>query len=667
MIVGNSDAGIVCHAGSEPSLMNDTISENSTGIDIVPLGGLPLEITNTIAWGNTDDVPAGLTAGLTVSYSDIGTVDFGGTNISVDPDFVGAGSFELSSLSPCVDAGTSVRAPLTDYEGDARGFEGTGVPADRGDFSEFDIGADEYTPGGLPVPPTAYAIPDPTSYQPEGGLLFLVTGTNIEGVQAVGPGPVIQTLPVVTGSIYANSGDLMTETVWDSSWDGIWDIQVLTGGPPQRAGTVLIDTTPPVVGPLGSNPFHILDGGEGSWTNHNDSVSAADLDSYNNWPALAFQAFLVERDVPNDGETFFFNTGAQATDGSFPGAPPPLWIDFEVEATDVGSGFEGYWAPSGQPVVRDRNEDAATQRYSPPDPGLAGASTTWVLHFRPTTDGAYNIDIVAEDRAGNISEPVPLRVYWDRTPPQTRITSGPRPRESSTEASLTWQLAEPARLQPLYTTLLQVSDYEADPLPDVYYPFTPFYPAESRRYTGLEVGRWYTFTVFGIDDAGNIETVTGSHNQRLWTVGNPVPDTVILSGPPRITTETGATFTFREVPQDPAVTFGWRCTSPGWEGASGDVPTSGPAQVSVGVPVSERAVQYVFQVWAVKDGRYDPTPATYTWTVVPPASPGDPGAPVLPPGVPPETAWEILESFGAGQYVDAPGEQPMKYFREQAK
>jgi hypothetical protein len=54
--------------------------------------------------------------------------------------------------------------------------------------------------------------------------------------------------------------------------------------------------------------------------------------------------------------------------------------------------------------------------------------------------------------------------------------------------------------------------------------------------------------------------------------------------------------------------------------------------------------------------------------VVPPATGGDPGAPVLPPGVDdPADVNTILEGHGVGQYVDAPGEQPVKYFREEAK
>ena len=90
--------------------------------------------------------------------------------------------------------------------------------------------------------------------------------------------------------------------------------------------------------------------------------------------------------------------------------------------------------------------------------------------------------------------------------------------------------------------------------------------------------------------------------------------------------------------------------------------------VSRSVPSPGAAVSYVFQVRAYKDigsGQRleDPTPATYAWTVVPPASPGDPGLPV---GGGPLTDDE-REIYGVDVYVDAPGEQPIKYIREQAK
>jgi hypothetical protein len=369
-----------------------------------------------------------------------------------------------------------------------------------------------------------------------------------------------------------------------------------------------------------------------------------------------------------------------------------LTIDFEVEATDFPAppdggpgadevaGFDPYIARSGRPIIRDRNQ---SNPYDPPvELARAAATVTWELRFRPTTEGMYDIEIVAEDRAGNISEPVPLRVYWDKTPPSTNITSKPRSRESSTQAAFTWRRGGTRILPAKYSTCLQ-GWFGGWAVPPGYPGFTPFFATEGTTYSDLLPGGTYRFTVLSIDDAGNIETSVGPNNQYQWTVGDPVPDTVITSGPPRITADTTAVFTFREIPADNEVDFQWRVLNSG-SSAWIDVQPVDLAQrtvriVPLGDPAELRAVSYVFQVRAWKDynednildplTEADPTPATYSWTVVPPARADDPGAPVLPasPEIPGDVQQTILRTYGPGQYVDAPGEQPVKYYREQAK
>ena len=679
MIVDNGDGGIVCYGDSEPWLMNDTISGNQTGIDLLA-GGLAIEVTNTIAWGNSvADVPAGVTAALTVTYSDIGTVDFGPSNITDDPQFVGAGDYHLTNVSPCINLGTDANAPSTDYEGDARA---TVVDPD------VDIGADEYFGGG-PGEANAYAVPDPTSYQPRGGLLFFVTGTNVTNVRAQRGPATIPAFPVFDAggggsSVYAND-----TPIDETTGDGTWLIMVEADGSWQLAGTFVIDTTPPVVGPSGgaNGPYNILAG-------HNDTISAASLNFYAttvlNWwgnQELPNPTISLVETVPNDGTNFFFNTGATHPNGAPAGTGAALTIDFEVEAidppgpgADAVAGFEGYWARSGRPIIRDRSPSSAGLYQDPVPLASGAASATWRLQFRPLTEGVYDIQIVAEDRAGNVTEEVvPLRVYWDKTPPTTNITSKPRSRESSTQAGFTWRRGG-TRILPLkYSTCLQMMFGGWQPVVG----FTPFFATEGTTYSGLYVGFTYRFTVLAIDDAGNIETTVDTDNQYEWTVGDPVRDTVITSGPPRVTTDTAAVFTFKEIPEDNLVRFQWRLlnsAASSWIDVQGGYQHTQRIPFPLGDPV--RAVSYVFQVRAWKDynGDYeefpypypeqneaDPTPATYNWTVVPPARGDDPGAPVLPPGVPTEAQPTILEGYGIGQYVDAPGEQPVKYFREQAK
>ncbi|MBB3838358.1 hypothetical protein FHS57_002363 [Runella defluvii] len=88
-------------------------------------------ISNSIIWGNGGGVSGG-----TITYSN---VQGGSGNISSDPLFVNAagGDFRLQQCSPAIDAGTNTNAPTTDFEGNARPFNATGV-------SNADIGAFEY-------------------------------------------------------------------------------------------------------------------------------------------------------------------------------------------------------------------------------------------------------------------------------------------------------------------------------------------------------------------------------------------------------------------------------------------------------------------------------------------------------------------------------------------
>ncbi len=111
----------------------------------------------------------------TPSYSCIQDWNEGGTgNISADPKLLNpeAGNFHLAADSPCIDAGCYIEGLTQDFEGDLRGYDGSGEP--RGEGSDYDIGADEYvgivpTPTGTPTPtpePTLTPSPTPTPALP---------------------------------------------------------------------------------------------------------------------------------------------------------------------------------------------------------------------------------------------------------------------------------------------------------------------------------------------------------------------------------------------------------------------------------------------------------------------------------------------------------------------
>ena len=713
MIVDNADSGIVCHSDSAPSLMSNTISGNTTGIQV--LDDIEVDITNTIAYGNTGvwdiDVVA-VTAELTVQYSNVGNANHavgpGPGNIDALPLLDANYKLEEPNLlepatwSPCIDAGTDAGTWPLDFEGGLRDYDVPFIP-DTG-VASVDIGADESVPFDfVPLMPVAYAVPDPTSVQPPGGLVFFASwpGSGITTVTCDNASYIntISTTAVSgAGTGFYIGVNTTPITPFNAAaptlptGDGVWNIRV-DGS--EIGGTFLIDTAPPTVEPLPPNPYGVLDG-------HNDTIDVSALDPLLVDPLYWSNQFLPDlfvplgEVVPNDGLNFFFNPGALRVDGlPADAANPSLQINFVVTATDPpaglaaeSAGFGEFRAPSGQPIMRD---ESSGDYYNPPNlpdelivSGPGPGPITWALLFEPGVEGRYPIDIVAEDAAGNVSGSLPLTVYWDKTAPETRITSKPRATEPSTRASFTWRLAGEAT--PTFNTTLQ--DDFPPPWTTVR-PFSYFLLSNVATYSGLAVGHTYRFVVLGIDDAGNLETTVTPDNNWIWTVSNPVPNTVITSGPPRVIPlnlagSTSVMFRFKEVPEDPAVRFEYKYTRvPDVEGEWTELPGPGSARgdslpLFEPPPSGDRAVQYIFSVraWKDYDGEggpeprlYDPTPATYTWTVVPPASVNDPGVPRPLPGDPyyPDFPPNVSVNYGVGGYVDAPGEQPVKYIREEAR
>ena len=143
IITRNSGGGISCETNSSPMITNNTITRNSGGG--IHSGGIFCEynasptITNTILWYNSpQEISFGTLGGrprkpntVTISYSDVqggeagivtnnnGTVIWLDGNIDAAPLFVDAanGDYHLSESSPCLGAGTSNGASVTDIEG----------------------------------------------------------------------------------------------------------------------------------------------------------------------------------------------------------------------------------------------------------------------------------------------------------------------------------------------------------------------------------------------------------------------------------------------------------------------------------------------------------------------------------------------------------------------
>ena len=150
-------------------ILNNTLVDN-TGRDYSAMYNSGSFIRNCIIWSKVP-VESLVDSSGEISYSCI--MDWGGGgegNFSDPPCFVDPekGDYQLLSYSPCIDAGGSMDhfpailgIDLTsDFEGDPRPFNSTEEP--RGDGSDMDIGADEFS-GTVPTPsPTPTPTPQPT-------------------------------------------------------------------------------------------------------------------------------------------------------------------------------------------------------------------------------------------------------------------------------------------------------------------------------------------------------------------------------------------------------------------------------------------------------------------------------------------------------------------------
>ena len=138
---GNCPHGVAINTtweeASEPNVFlsnNTVVNSCEYGIERGDLAAGQVDITNSILWGNGDDL---LNAEAT--YSNIEDGDPGAGNISADPLFVdpAEGDFHLSPGSPCLDLGSNAATglPDIDYDGDPRVINDV-----------VDMGADEYVP-----------------------------------------------------------------------------------------------------------------------------------------------------------------------------------------------------------------------------------------------------------------------------------------------------------------------------------------------------------------------------------------------------------------------------------------------------------------------------------------------------------------------------------------
>jgi len=140
---GNTGGGIIVSANSAEGGNNDNTKVhnnivlhnhgNNGAIDEFGVTGLNNTYINNLVYLNAANTGTGKMVNLLNGLVDVGT-------LTVDPQLVnyqgdGSGNYHLQKSSPCVNAGTSIGAPTTDFDGNPR-------PQN----TLYDIGPYEYTP-----------------------------------------------------------------------------------------------------------------------------------------------------------------------------------------------------------------------------------------------------------------------------------------------------------------------------------------------------------------------------------------------------------------------------------------------------------------------------------------------------------------------------------------
>lgn len=152
--VTNSGGGIHLHTSGDALLLkNCVVADNDSNYNACGLNvnAGSATVRNSIFWGNTGTE---ITAGETVTYSDVQGGYTGTGNINSDPSFVGSGddSYNIQSGSPCIDAGDGTYAPSTDILGNSRYDDPATANTGTGSPAYTDIGAYEFQGTGAVDP-----------------------------------------------------------------------------------------------------------------------------------------------------------------------------------------------------------------------------------------------------------------------------------------------------------------------------------------------------------------------------------------------------------------------------------------------------------------------------------------------------------------------------------
>ncbi|MEN9980203.1 MAG: hypothetical protein ABIK38_07710 [candidate division WOR-3 bacterium] len=239
------------------------------------------------------------------------------------------------------------------------------------------------------------------------------------------------------------------------------------------------------------------------------------------------------------------------------------------------------------------NSNEATFTFSSNEPGssfecrLDGGG--WSVCNSPANysglgEGSHTFEVRAIDPAGN-PDPSPELYSWtiDTIAPETNLTSFPANPTQSQDASFTFNCNEASCA---FECQLDSGGWSGCTSP--------------ASYSGLSEGI-HNFQVRAIDSALNPDPSQAIYS---WKVDRTAPETIITENPPALANSSTADFSF--TCDDPPCTFECKLDSGGWFACSSPIQYSGLVNA-----------EHTFQVRSTDEaGNLDPSPATYSWTVV---------------------------------------------------
>jgi len=210
------------------------------------------------------------------------------------------------------------------------------------------------------------------------------------------------------------------------------------------------------------------------------------------------------------------------------------------------------------------------------------AACTSPQHYSGLSQADHTFQARATDAAGNL-DTTPASYTWEVEPIDTFITSMPPDPSSDPEADFEFGCDQP---ECTFECSLDYAEWSVCISP--------------QHYSGL----WralHNFQVRAYDEAFNVDPTPASYN---WFVDPVPPDTFIDTHPPDPTELDTAQFSFS---CDKVIGCSYECDldSSGW------LPCESPATYG---PLL--AGQHYFQVRAISSGLTDPTPATFSWTII---------------------------------------------------